>query len=195
MSTYSTQNDLLLNNLIEFYNKDDNLNTMIQVVTGKSRVSLRSIDWFTTNYAKKNYTVYPIKGDSAKGTVDRRFKVYTDYKLNLKSYSKKRFDFFCRWGRINIPYTATSSMQTTIGQLNGFKWVLSNNVIGYIEDHYEEIEADMNKCNSTSRKRDKTEATTHVSDGTKTRKKREELSVSATKTIKTENVEIVVDFS
>ena len=188
----STQNNLLMNSLIAFYNKDDNLKKMVPVVAGETRVSLRDIYWFVTNYAKKNYTVYDIKGDPSKGSVDKRFKVYTEYKLMLKSYTSKRFDFFCRWNRINIPYTATSSVQTTLGQLNGFKWVLENNIIQYIEDHYDEIKADMNNRNTNSRKRN---TNISVSSGTKTRKKREELSISATKSIKREDIEIVVEFS
>ena len=196
MSVYSTQNDLLLSNLLAFYNRDNNLRTMLQVVAGETRVSLRIVDWFVTNYAKKYYTVYNIPANPSIGALARRFKVYCDYKLKLKAYSKKRFDPFCRWDRISIPYTARSSVQTTIGQLNFFKWIIEDEVIQYIEDHYEEIENDMNNRNSTSKKRDKKEpATVGGGCGTKTRKKREELSISATKSIKTENVEIVVSFS
>ena len=43
--------------------------------------------------------------------------------------------------------------QTTIGQLNFFKWVIENKVIEYIEEHYDAIEADMNNRNSTSKER------------------------------------------
>jgi hypothetical protein len=196
MSVYSTQNDLLLSNLLAFYNRDNNLRTMLQVVAGETRVSLRIVDWFVTNYAKKYYTVYNIPANLSTGALARRFKVYCDYKLKLKAYSKKRFDPFCRWDRISIPYTAHSSVQTTIGQLNFFKWIIEDEVIQYIEEHYEEIENDMNDRNSTSKKRDKKEPTAVGGGcGTKTRKKREELSISATKSIKTENVEIVVSFS
>ena len=115
-SRYTTQNDLLLKNLLEWYNKDDNLNKMLSIINGESAISLRIVDWFATNFAKKNFTVYNIiKKDK---TV--RFKVYIDYKLKLKAYSKKRFDPFCRWDRINIPYNETSLVQTTLGQLNFF---------------------------------------------------------------------------
>ena len=69
------------------------------------------------------------------------------------------------------------SIQTTIGQLNFFKWALENQVIKYIEDNYEAIEADMNTRNSTSRR--KNDAVNTISQ--KTRKKREELSISAFK--------------
>jgi hypothetical protein len=46
----------------------------------------------------------------------------------------------------------------------------------------------MNNRNSTSKRKEA------VADNTKTRKKREELSISATQSIKKEEVEIVVQF-
>jgi hypothetical protein len=180
---YSTQNDLLLINLLEFYKSENNNNMdrMLQIINGESRISLRIIDWFATNYAKKYYTVYQVQDN------DRRFKVYNDYKLKLKAYSKKRFDPFCRWDRITVPYKDGAYIQTTIGQLNFFKWAIENSVIDYIEQNYSNIEKDMNCRNSTSKNR--------ITDkSNKTRKKREELSVSASKSIKKEKVEIVVKF-
>ena len=184
-ASYTTQNDLLLNNLMDFYKDEKILNRMLKIITGESKISLRIVDWFSTNYAKKYYTIFNIDGDSESG---RRFKVYVDYKLKLKAYSKKRFDPFCRWDRISIPYKKDTCIETTIGQLNFFKWALENKVIDYIEENYEIIEKDMNNRNSTSKRKEQ------VVDNSKTRKKREELSVSATKSIKKEKVEIVVQF-
>jgi hypothetical protein len=178
--SYTTQNQLLLNNLMEFYKDEINLNRMLKIITGNSKISLRIVDWFATNYAKKYFTILT-EGD-------KRFKVYFDYKLKLKAYSKKKFDPFCRWDRISIPYKNDTSIETTIGQLNFFKWAIENNVINYIETNYDTIEKDMNNRNSTSKKKE------IDNDNSKTRKKREELSVSATKSIKKEEVEIVVQF-
>jgi len=121
----------------------------------------------------------------------RRFKVYNDYKLKLKAYSKKRFDPFCRWERISIPYDDMKCMETTIGQLNFFKWALENKIVDYIEKNYSAIEKDMNLRNSTSKRKMSLDG----SENGKTRKKREELSVSACKCIKKEEVEIVVKFN
>jgi hypothetical protein len=254
---YTTQNNLLMTNLLKYYELDNNMDYMLRIINGESRISLRIIDWFATNYAKKYYTVYTI-GDSegsggGSGIACRRFKVYVDYKLKLKAYSKKRFDPFCRWDRITVPYKDGKYIQTTIGQLNFFKWALENNVIRYIEENYANIEKDMNNRNSTSKKKllsagTASSSTSNVSnvssdsngyneyenngensyneiiqnegneegeggegneegDGyhglenstkmdtnNKTRKKREELSISATKSIKKEKVEIVVNF-
>lgn len=180
----TTQNSLLLTNLLNYYNQNNTLDTMLSIINGSSNISLRIVDWFSTNYAKKNYTVYSLKNG-------RRFKVYEDYKLKLRAYSKKRFDPFCRWERITIPYKNGSHIQTTIGQLNFFKWALENEVIDYIKKHYSCIENDMNNRNSSSRKKNDI---SNLNSNSKTRKKREELSVSATKTIKKEDIEIVVSF-
>jgi len=151
----------------------------LNIITGESRISLRIVDWFTTNFAKKYYTTLENDG--------KRFKVYVDYKLKLKAYSKHRFDPFCRWERINIPYKDGTSIETTIGQLNFFKWALENKVIEFIDENYEAIEKDMNNRNSTAKRKEATSK--------QTRKKREELSVYASKSIKKENVEIVVQFA
>jgi hypothetical protein len=183
-TNYTTQNDLLLNKLLDFYDKNNNLSKMLKIITGETKVSLRIVDWFVTNYAKKNYTLYDI--EKTNDTI--RFKVYQDYKLKLKAYSKKKFDPFCRWDRISIPYKENTQIETTIGQLNFFKWALENRVIDYIEKNYDIIEKDMNNRNSTSKRKEST------LDNNKTRKKREELSISATKSIKKEEVEIVVKF-
>lgn len=231
-SIYATQNNLLLNNLLKFYAQDDNMDYMLRIINGESKISLRIIDWFATNYAKKYYTLYTIHNTG------RRFKVYVDYKLKLKAYSKKRFDPFCRWDRINVPYKEDKYIQTTIGQLNFFKWALENDVIRYIEENYANIEKDMNNRNSNAKKNSMCSSiaseismastTSLSSDGdgsgeidnadgmdiadgnmsptassslvssetnNKTRKKREELSISATKSIKKEKVEIVVNFN
>lgn len=219
MSSYTTnhintQNELLLNNLMEFYKNRDNLHKMMHIINGETKISLRIVDWFVTNYAKKYYIVYEIPLKKINGDVleeNIRFKVYNDYKLKLKAYSKKRFDPFCRWERISIPYDNEKYMETTIGQLNFFKWGIENNIIDFIEHNYDIIERDMNLRNSTSKRKQlslksvvssissnddlqEDNQSSHSING-KTRKKREELSVSACKCIKKEMVKIIVKFN
>ena len=188
---YTTQNELLLNNLLLFYENEENLSRMLKIITGESKISLRIIDWFVTNFAKKYYTLFIIDGN-------KRFKVYYDYKLKLKAYSKERFDPFCRWDRINIPYKDGTCIETTIGQLNFFKWAIENQVVDFIQTNYSIIEKDMNNRNSTSKRKELAAENSSSSSNTanaRTRKKREELSISATKSIKKEEVEIVLKFN
>jgi hypothetical protein len=187
----TTQNQLLLDNLMEFYNEKENILKMMTIINGESNISLRIVDWFVTNFAKKNFTMYelPLKKNGVLESI--RFKVYHDYKLKLKAYSKKRFDPFCRWERISIPYDETSFMETTIGQINFFKWAIENKILDYIDENYETIENDMNSRNSISKR---VLPNLQESTESKTRKKREELSISACKSIKKEIVSIVVKF-
>jgi len=224
-----------MKNLMEFYKDRNHLHKMMRIINGESKISLRIVDWFVTNFAKKNYTVYELlipDNSPNNPPTSVRFKVYNDYKLKLKSYSKKRFDPFCRWERITIPYDEEKCMETTIGQLNFFKWAIENNIIEYIDTHYDAIESDMNSRNSTSKRKHSLKNSSIVSnelvetdffnsnnnnthenhenhekndssdtlvingnDSGKTRKKREELSVSACKCIKKETVNITVKFN
>ena len=205
--SYNTQNNLLLDKLMEYYRRDNNLETMLKIINGESKISLRIVDWFATNYSKKYYTVYDLQKTGA------RFKVYNDYKLKLKAYSKKRFDPFCRWERITIPFKEGQCIQTTLGQLNFFKWALENEVVLYIEQNYVDIDNDMNQRNSTAKNKSlnysvsSTSSTdtnassssygsdaSTTSSNNKTRKKREELSMNASRSIKKESVEVVLAF-
>lgn len=221
-SLYNTQNDLLLHKVLRFYNENggENMDKMLAVINGTTNISLRIMDWFVTNYSKKHYTVYDLV-ENISINRQKRFKVYVDYKLKLRAYSKKRFDPFCRWDRINVPHkNGTTYIQTTLGQLNFFKWAIENEVLRYIQENYTAIEADMNIRNNTTRKMAKSHQTSSAtidgcelitpldvisgnadggvspspSTGTKHRKKREELSSSATKSIKKEFVDIVISF-
>jgi len=196
---YPTQNDLILNKLKDFYNIDNNLDKMLKIINGETSISLRIVDWFVTNYCKNNYIVYIVD--------NKRFKVYDNYKLQLKSYSKRRFDPFCRWDRISVNIKDDTLVLTTVGQLNFFKWALENKVIEYINNNYKEIDIDMNSRNSYAKKKlynsSISSNSSHASNSSNssvntcdsnittnnnkiTRKKREELSINISKSIKKE---------
>jgi len=208
-----SQDKLILADLMKFYKQNGNLHKMLKIIKSETKISLRIIDWFVTNYAKKNYTIIQNGAE--------RFKVHLGYKQKLKAYNKKKFDPFCRWDRITVPYDESGEtlIETTIGQLNFFKWALEHKIIDYIEEHYDEIEKDMMNRNSMSKKNMKkcdldgeqpadlgenissepSETNTSVihqnHSNSKTRKRREELSISAIKSIKKEYVEIMISFN
>ncbi len=226
----SSQDTLLLNNLMQFYDVPENIEKLVDIVGGNSRISLRIVDWFVTNYAKKYYTNYVIsmKTGIVRDTIEQtKFKVYDKYKLQLKAYSKRRFDPFCRWDRISIPYKDDTFLETTLGQLNFFKWAIEHYVLEYIAENYDDIEQDMNTrnggtkrakknngsvtCSSdgsgetdcegfssgTSSKNSTASSTSSITNGmdSKTRKKRQELSVSACKCLMKEEFRVVVRFN
>lgn len=142
-------NDLLLSSLERFYETDDNIHKFKEILNNSS-LSLRLIDWFTTNYSKKHNIIYLIYKDEngkktikEKGEVLTQLNVYNSYKSQLKAYSKKQFDPFCRRERIKFT-CKDETFNTTLGQLNFFKWIINNKVIDYIMDNLVIIEEDMN---------------------------------------------------
>ena len=157
----SNRQELLLNKLKLFYTPSI-ITILLPIIKGETKLSLRIIDWFVTNYTKKNNIILYnkkkklITKKSPKNKleqktkkskyeyVDDQFNIYLNYKSQLKAYSKKNFDPFCRRERINFFYNNDTSITTTVGQLNFFKWAIDNNILDYITQHLEKIDSDMN---------------------------------------------------
>jgi hypothetical protein len=138
--------DILLVPIQNFFNNEKHLDLLLGIlITGKYKISLRIIDWFVTNYSKKHNLVL---------NNNKPFIVYLEYKSQLKAYSKKQFDPFCRRSRIYYEYAKDKTFETTIGQLNFFRWAIQNKIIDYIMKNYETIEKDMNDTIKISRSSD-----------------------------------------
>lgn len=188
---YNTQDNLLFSCLMNYYKNEENMAKFLRIIQGNSPVSLRVIDWFVTNYAKKYDTC--ILNPEKKNIKEQRFEVYQQYKRELKANNKSKFDPFCRRDRKKMHYQDDMYVETTLGQLNFLKWVLDNKIVEYIEDHFQVINNDMKTRGSMSKRKEMIEKN-GANSATKTRKKREELSVSATKNIKKEDIDIVLSF-
>ena len=136
-----TRADILKESLEKFYSKKGMLDKFNKVVFERtSGYSLRIIEWFCNNYSKKYDIIYKIPKTS------KEFNVYLSYKCQLDSYSKKQFDPFNRKHKGFDPFEITidkKNVSTTVGQLNFFKWCISNWVLDYIHLHLEDIKKDM----------------------------------------------------
>jgi hypothetical protein len=190
--------DVLMIPISDFFNNPKNLDLLLGIlITGKYKVSLRIIDWFVTNYSKKHNLVIDKNG--------KPFIVFLEYKSQLKAYSKKQFDPFCRRSRIHYEYDKGKKIETTIGQLNFFRWAIENMIIDYISKHYDEIEQDMNNTLKTTKMDGMPTPKTPdsnsimdpsieslISDDKSPGKKKS--TITATKSICKHNVRIVVSF-
>lgn len=172
---FNSQNDqILFEEILPFYEDAKNRKIIMPIIQGKSKVSLRVIDHFVTNYALKNNIQYTFNNEE--------IYVHPDYKAKLKPYSKKRFDPFCRGGKkekeekkekeddktetevdlnymdgstrqkFKFPMEENSGIITRLCQLNFFKWAIKNGILHYTLKHLDEIEKDMNR-NSNKRKK------------------------------------------
>jgi hypothetical protein len=192
--------DLLMISLSKFYSNKANINKILPIIDPQlannddNKISLRLIDWFVTNYSKKNNIVIN-KSNSY-------FNVYLNYRSQLKAYSKQLFDPFRRRDRITYFYDIDKSIETTIGQLNMFRWILQNDIIDYINSNINIIEQDMlstqkdniNKKNNDDNIKVKAIQTENGIVYQK-RKKRNQLSKSSVKNMNLVNSERVISFA
>jgi len=183
--TFSTREETLINFLLSFYK--NKMSRLRDIVYQNTPLSLRLLDWLVTNYSKKYNIIYPLyksNGDTV------YFNIYLDYKNQLKAYSKKYFDPFCRQSRIIIDmntlkwkeYTSEyeiidKEIITTVGQLNFFRWVLENKIYDYAISNISLIDSDMNTTLLNKRK-----------------DKRTVLSPSAVKGVYTNNLNVTIKF-
>ncbi len=194
--------ELLILSLQKFYSQRKDLDTIIPILQGNGDVSLRLIDWFVTNYAKKHHSTYMLAG--------QEFIVYLNYKSQLKAYSKKLFDPFCRRERILFQCGGQEPFETTVGQLNFFRWAIEKDILPFIRIHMADIirEEKMARSNGTQSSTDSTTSSTSAgtmdsagSAGTvntmaskPTRRRRTEKVQSSTKMMHKHSAEIVLTF-
>ena len=174
----------LMKSLTTFFSEPSHIDIIKPIIEGKD-ISLRVLDWFVTNYAKNRLVVYPItyklrqEENKITGRIEQ-FDVWTEYKSQLKSFSKEMFDPFCRLENdtttkevkkkrtrnkcrklMRFYYNTGEGdyLETTLGQLNFFRWIITNKILDYIKDHIEDIEEDMIKVhkekNNKKKKKDK----------------------------------------
>ena len=185
---------LLLESLHIYYKNEYNKKRLLSILSDEKNISLRSIDWFITNYSKKNNTYYIIYEDKNKNPsfdeINNKYRlnmnVFHSYKSQLKAYSKRKFDPFCRRDRLLFKIDDNHSVETTIGQLNFFKWAISNLILEYIKINKDEIETDMNTCLKQMK--------LNHNKKNNSRKKRQELSLSATRGLSMNHVPIEIIF-
>lgn len=186
MKTYSNTmtNELLLMSLTKFYHSDtDKINQILPIIKKTSNISLRLIDWFVTNYCKKFNIVLT---NSSQSNSSKYFNVYSSYRSQLKAFKKIQFDPFRRRIRIDFYYDVDKYVETTIGQLNFFRWFLENDLLRYVREYYDVIEKDMISIQSKEN--------IVLNEVEHKKKKRLELSKSLIKYMTTYNGNTMVSF-
>jgi hypothetical protein len=199
METVSSKDELLKTKLIDFYKESQNLNIFLPIILQQTRLSLRSLDWFVTNYSKKNNTSYILTRNGQQIS----YFPFKSYKSQLKAYSKKYCDPFCRRERVIFDYqenTITNFKQTikmshknyiitTIGQLNFFRFAIQDNIINYAMENIDSIEQDMN---NTLKERDNEKKNIKFMEVKSI--KRKELSAPGNKSVHITRISAVIKF-
>lgn len=194
-----SKQDVMMESLQEFYTKTANMKKLLDMVQNSSGVSLRVIDHLVTNYAQKHDVIYDIK----RGGKSRKFFLYLDYKAQLKAYSKKQFDPFCRDKRILFKHKNVE-LETTVGQLNFFRWAINNNVITYAKRHLKKIKDDLDNKGGSGAKGTKSKTKSgsrkglvakKTASGAKSGGGKKKKSHSTKKMISKHNVKLIVSLN
>lgn len=175
---------LILEPIVDFFSNQRNMYILINILSGNSIISLRLIEYFVVNYVLKNklkynkqyyenektflinnliYTSSKKKKIKINNNYDNIFLVHDNYKSQLKQYNKKNFDPFCRSKRIKLFYDISNKdkhyFDTTVAQLNFFKWAISNYILDYILDNFNTIEKAMTSYERKIKNEKKTKKT------------------------------------
>ncbi len=150
--SFTTKEETLVNFLLNYYKTKITL--FKDIIYQNTPLSLRLLDWLVTNYSKKYNIIYPLI--SSNETI--YFNIYLDYKNQLKAYSKKFFDPFCRQKRLiintqtfkwreypnnTLDDISENEIVTTVGQLNFFRWFIDNKILDYALNNIKLIDSDM----------------------------------------------------
>ena len=173
-----TKLSLLMKSLTEFYQNPIYIEQIKSIIDQNSVISLRILDWFITNFSKKHRTIIT----NNNGSID----VYQNYKLQLKSFSKKQFDPFCRKNKIIFYYDDDDYIETSCGQLCFFRWCFDNDILTHVKNNLSTIEQDM-KNSLKSKKISKDDTSSSCT-------KRQPLSISASRSVSKQSVKYVVKF-
>lgn len=149
----------------KFFKKHpDYAEKIVLIKNQKYVLSLRILDWFVTNYTKKNNVTYKVMIDGK----EKKFDVYISYDSQLKHYKKTRFDPFARKNKEKKGYfvfrfpKTDKKIKTNIKQLNFLVWAFKYKIIDYVEANLDELSKAMiqdNKSNKEKRAIKKQEKT------------------------------------
>lgn len=129
------QETIILKAVEEYFNNKNNFNILQTIVEGNNVISRRTIEYFVTKYSNIKNTTYFIENLNKR----IKFNVYSSYKDKLKCHKKKYFDPFGRGDRIPF-FSNNTCIITTVGQLNFYKWFITNNIYKYCLDNHKEIQ-------------------------------------------------------
>jgi hypothetical protein len=147
--TEMSRDDLRLQKAQKFLKSGENFSILYNLLEksryNKKKVSIRTLEWFVVNHAESKDISYNL--EEARTESSERFQVNKSYQDQLRIYTKRAFDPFCRGKQCreftkkfkNGDKEVILTLTTNLAQLNFFMWAISNRVLDYIVDNYVHI--------------------------------------------------------
>lgn len=179
--------------IVKFYKKcpQQDIDRMVGIIDSSFGISLRVLDWFVTRYSKKHI-------DFDSNNTDDAFDVHISYKAQLKSYKKRYFDPFRRRKKFYFHYNQndeSKKLYTTLGQLNFFKWAISNKIVDFVENNINAITRAMNQSNKDDKKnKERKKPKNIIAKTVKQKSTAKPIQINAEKYIDDDEIQIIVSF-
>jgi hypothetical protein len=110
-----SKSDEITPDLAKFYERPDNFAVLRAINSTAPPISLRALAWFVSN-----------------GVDDAVIR--EDYGRNLRAHTRRRFDPFRRCERLVLRIEG-DKVETTIGQMNFFKWMIETGLWSFVAEN------------------------------------------------------------
>jgi hypothetical protein len=145
VDTGATERELhCLSELAKWYS-EQRISELLQPLghPGGIGVSLRALEWFVTNYARRKCVFVSARVDG--DVVPRR--ISSLYRQSLAVYGRRLFDPFNRSRRVLVEAANGEVLKSSCGQLNFIHWAEENGVIAMARSLKLDLEHDMSNLN------------------------------------------------
>jgi len=132
---------------------EEQIRKMIKIINNEDAISLRLLNWFAM---KHSVSMEPLEVKNEEGNLTELFDIKISYRARLSTHSKKYFDPFRRGKHFDYNYDSkdkTKIVETTLCQLNFFRWLFLHNLLGYVEEHFEHLKTKMASFNNDEKKK------------------------------------------
>jgi hypothetical protein len=130
----------------------DMIQKMVKIINKDGHISLRLLNWFAT---KHSATMAALVGEDQDGNVNL-FDVKISYRAGLSTHTKEYFDPFRRGKKFDYNYDKRDKdkvVETTLCQLNFFKWMFTHSLLKYVEDNLDDLKNKMGTFNTAEKKK------------------------------------------
>lgn len=144
-STLLPRERTLLSHLRREYNVDIARTVLVPLMTQRSPISLRALDWAVVNWSKQHNVV------CTSIVPGQMINIHHSYRSALKYWKRRLFDPFRRRSRITVTID-DETFETTLGQANFALWTYKTGVLNYVMTNIDAIEADMNRVSQRQKR-------------------------------------------
>lgn len=195
LNNFFSQKELCYYTIIDKFFKErcgkSDIKLMTDIISSKSIISLRILDWFASKHSKQRN-----KLDFTYGKKES-FDVRISYDAQLRTYKKKYFDPFRRKKKFRYEYDIKNKAKkilTTIGQLNFFKWAIDTKILDFVKGNFNSINEEMKKNTKSENEKKRNKKKKKVGKKGTCKNKKKTINVKAHKIEDDDDVEIVLNF-